>query len=366
MATVKFVRRLTSAIAELPVVDGQLIFDLETGAQYLDYGSERINIGITGVPKATSDTVGTVKPDGETLGIDENGTLSVIIDNVAGKSAYEVAVDEGFSGTISEWLNSLIGAKGDDGDIGPEGPQGAQGQQGAQGIPGNDGENGLDGADGLDGTDGKSAYAQALEGGYTGTEAEFVAALSAVGAPLPVATSAAPGVVSPDNSTITIAGGVLSAAQYTLPIAGTSVLGGVKVGDKLKITAGGTLNTNIESMTMMLYDGEFLFSSSSSCIISEFGYDMLKGHNLYLNLRQIVPFVTDTFLIENFNPTGANSQSYSLTIDGAAYKTLTIERDASGAIKLSIPEGNSSLTNFSLFFEINFNTEKPTNILTPS
>lgn len=181
-----------------------------------------------------------------------------------------------------------------------------------------------------------------------------------------VATSAAAGIVQPDNSTITVNSGVISAAQYSLPIADTSVLGGVKVGDKLKISSGGTLNTNIKSMILILYDGEFLFSSSNSCIINAFGYDMLKGHNLYLNLRQIVPFVTDSFLIENFNPTGANSQSYSLTIDGAAYKTLTIERDASGAIKVSIPEGNSTLNNFSIYFEIDLNIAKPTNILTPA
>lgn len=34
------------------------------------------------------------------------------------------------------------------------------------------------GTDGTNGTDGKSAYAAAVEGGYTGTEAEFYAALA--------------------------------------------------------------------------------------------------------------------------------------------------------------------------------------------
>src|SRR5690606_18374057 len=43
-----------------------------------------------------------------------------------GASAYEVAVAEGFEGTVTEWLASLEGADGDDG---------------------------LDGADGADGTD---------------------------------------------------------------------------------------------------------------------------------------------------------------------------------------------------------------------
>ena len=40
---------------------------------------------------------------------------------IDGKSAYEVAVEEGFVGTEVEWLASL---KGKDGDIGPRGPMG--------------------------------------------------------------------------------------------------------------------------------------------------------------------------------------------------------------------------------------------------
>ena len=57
-----------------------------------------------------------------------------------GKSAYQVAVDNGFSGTEQEWLNSL---------------QGTQGPAGKDGIPGKDGKDGKDGAPGRDGVDGK-------------------------------------------------------------------------------------------------------------------------------------------------------------------------------------------------------------------
>ena len=38
-----------------------------------------------------------------------------------GESAYELAVDEGYVGTLDEWLNSL---KGEDGATGPQGPAG--------------------------------------------------------------------------------------------------------------------------------------------------------------------------------------------------------------------------------------------------
>lgn len=60
-----------------------------------------------------------------------------------GKSAYDIAVENGFSGTYQEWLDSL---KGEAGDVGSEGDKGETGN------PGEDGE------DGENGTDGMSAY----------------------------------------------------------------------------------------------------------------------------------------------------------------------------------------------------------------
>ena len=57
-----------------------------------------------------------------------------------GKSAYEIAVEQGFEGDEQAWLESL---KGDKGDPGPQGPPGADGKDGAdgeQGPPGKDAE----------------------------------------------------------------------------------------------------------------------------------------------------------------------------------------------------------------------------------
>lgn len=62
-----------------------------------------------------------------------------------GLSAYEVAVANGFSGSQSAWLASLIG------DTGPQGPQGPQGQQGPQGPQGFQGPQGPQGPQGLPG-----------------------------------------------------------------------------------------------------------------------------------------------------------------------------------------------------------------------
>lgn len=62
------------------------------------------------------------------------------------------------------------GPAGADGKTGPAGPRGEQGPQGEQGPRGPQGEQGTPGSAGADG---KSAYQQAKEGGYTGTETAF-------------------------------------------------------------------------------------------------------------------------------------------------------------------------------------------------
>lgn len=76
-----------------------------------------------------------------------------------GKSAYEVAVDNGFSGTESQWLTSLVGSPG---------PPGA---------PGTDGQDGEDGTPGAPGVDGLSAYEVAVDNGFVGNEAAWLASL---------------------------------------------------------------------------------------------------------------------------------------------------------------------------------------------
>ena len=64
-----------------------------------------------------------------------------------GRSAYEIATENGFVGTAAEWLESLKGRDGIDGK---------DGKDGADGLPGKNGTNGKDGKDGRDGKDGVS------------------------------------------------------------------------------------------------------------------------------------------------------------------------------------------------------------------
>src|SRR5690606_4657878 len=70
-----------------------------------------------------------------------------------GESAYQVAVDNGFVGTESEWLASLKGEPGPAGEQGPKGDTGASGQDGA------------------------SAYQVWLDEGNTGSEQDFLDSL---------------------------------------------------------------------------------------------------------------------------------------------------------------------------------------------
>ena len=119
-----------------------------------------------------------------------------------GLSAYEIWLNQGNTGTIEEFLDSLIGADGQDGAPGANGQDGLDGQDGApgangqdgldgqdgqDGAPGANGQDGLDGQDGapgangqdgLDGQDGASAYEIWLSLGNTGSEQDFIDYLS--------------------------------------------------------------------------------------------------------------------------------------------------------------------------------------------
>ena len=119
------------------------------------------------------------------------GTVQEWLDSLKGKSAYQIAVDSGFKGTEKEWTESLqaksngkksgiksasfskngellitlddnsvlnlgvaVGKNGIDGLNGLNGKDGADGTNGSNGIDGKDGTNGSNGRDGIDGKDG--------------------------------------------------------------------------------------------------------------------------------------------------------------------------------------------------------------------
>ncbi|MEV7364262.1 hypothetical protein [Streptomyces sp. NPDC091299] len=106
-------------------------------------------------------------------------------EGLPGKSAYEIAVEQGFNGTVSQWLASLVGPagatgatgptgatgatgpKGDTGAQGPAGTDGAQGPKGDKGDTGDQGPQGLQGIQGIQGPKGDTgATGPAGQDGY--------------------------------------------------------------------------------------------------------------------------------------------------------------------------------------------------------
>lgn len=133
-----------------------------------------------------------------------------------GKSAYQIALDEGFEGSETDWLASLKGKDGKDGI------------NGTDGKPGKDGTNGVDGKTPVKGVD------------YF-TQAEIQQVENNAAAKVDLSDYAK----SADLSTVATSGSYEDLTNkptipdaYELPIASATILGGVKVGSGLDITNG--------------------------------------------------------------------------------------------------------------------------------
>lgn len=106
-------------------------------------------------------------------------------DGAPGKSAYEIAVENGFVGPEEAWLSSLEGEDGEDGeDSTVPGPEGKSAYEVAvdNGFTGTESAwltslQGEDGEDGEDGDEGLSAYQVALENGFVGTQQQWLDSL---------------------------------------------------------------------------------------------------------------------------------------------------------------------------------------------
>lgn len=157
--------------------------------------------GITAEKVATWDN-GTAGADGEdgatfTPSVSSDGTLSWNNDkglanpasvNIKGEAGAAGAKgDKGDPFTYDDFtaaqLAALKGEKGDKGDKGDKGETGEQGVKGDKGEQGEQGQQGIQGvkgdtgATGANGQDGKSAYQIALDNGFVGTQAEWLASL---------------------------------------------------------------------------------------------------------------------------------------------------------------------------------------------
>lgn len=155
-----------------------------------------------------------------------------------GKSAYQIALDNGFVGTELEWLESLKGAPGTPGIQGPPGTDGLPGAPGANGTNGIDGQ---DGADGTDGSNGLSAYELAVFEGFVGTEQEWLESL--VGPP------------GPSGSGITFSSSITPGAKVAIDSVPLSDFSAVEFSVALK---RGTKTSFMRLVAMKSDEGDFM------------------------------------------------------------------------------------------------------------
>lgn len=135
-----------------------------------------------------------------------------------GLSAYQVALAAGFSGSLSAWLASLVGAQGLQGATGAKGDTGAQGVQGPQGVQGVQGPTGDTGPAGATGPAGSDATVVRA----SGAELRALADDTKVLTPKAVADAAAL-VTLTDASTIAV--DLAAGVNFVVTLAGNRTLG---------------------------------------------------------------------------------------------------------------------------------------------
>lgn len=129
----------------------QLLKKLDEKAAGLQNGKDGFSPKVKAEQMKSGVVITIVDADGETSATLHNGANGE--KGTDGKSAYQIAVEQGYQGSESDWLSSLKGDKGE------------KGNTGAKGNPGQDG------------AEGKSAYAIAVEHGYENSEDEWLLSL---------------------------------------------------------------------------------------------------------------------------------------------------------------------------------------------
>ena len=129
----------------------QLLKKLDEKAAGLQNGKDGFSPKVRAEQMKSGVVITIVDADGETSATLHNGANGE--KGTDGKSAYQIAVEQGYQGSESDWLSSLKGDKGE------------KGNTGAKGNPGQDG------------AEGKSAYAIAVEHGYEDSEEKWLLSL---------------------------------------------------------------------------------------------------------------------------------------------------------------------------------------------
>lgn len=143
-----FVEDGVTPIPPTPDLYTQLLKKLDEKAAGLQNGKDGFSPKVKAEQMESGVVITIVDADGKTSATLHNGANGE--KGTDGKSAYQIAVEQGYQGSESDWLSSLKGDKGN---------------TGAKGNPGQDG------------AEGKSAYAIAVEHGYEASEDEWLLSL---------------------------------------------------------------------------------------------------------------------------------------------------------------------------------------------
>ena len=146
-----FVADGDTPIPPTPDLYTQLLKKLDEKAAGLQNGKDGFSPKVKAEQMKSGVVITIVDADGETSATLHDGANGE--KGTDGKSAYQIAVEQGYQGSESDWLSSLKGDKGD------------KGNTGAKGNPGQDG------------AEGKSAYAIAVEHGYEDSEEKWLLSL---------------------------------------------------------------------------------------------------------------------------------------------------------------------------------------------
>ena len=143
----------------------QLVKKLDEKAAGLQNGKDGFSPKVKAEQMKSGVVITIVDADGETSATLHNGANGE--KGTDGKSAYQIAVEQGYQGSESDWLSSLKGDKGNTGAKGNPGQDGADGKWllSLKGEKGDTGERGEKGDAGVDGKDGFSPIANVVKDG---------------------------------------------------------------------------------------------------------------------------------------------------------------------------------------------------------
>ena len=190
------------------------------------------------------------------------------------------------------------GVKGDKGDKGADGAPGAKGDPGEKGDTGPQGPKGDTGSAGANG---KSAYQYAVEGGYTGTEAEFAEKLAQE--QLTGTTTE----LTPTQVYDAVSAGMPVKVQYTDSTYGVLYFTAFNIAESFAI---------IVSQTIVYANGGYILAE----LIGN------KSNNIWSAMFTTLAQKTDIpSSLKNPNALTIKIGSTTVTYDGSAAKTVTIE-----------------------------------------